>query len=986
VTAIEPATSDESRRILFSLVISVYNVEEYLREFLDSVDTLVCDRERLELIFVDDGSPDDSAQIIQAWISEHNIAAKLLRKTNGGLSSARNHGMEQATGEWISFPDPDDVLSHDYLERISEFLDHDERADSVAMIVGHLVQFMHSPAEPIRPHPLDFKFSAPVRVVDLNESPKFVHLHSATGFYRLDAVRKSGLRFKEEVSPVFEDGVFTGEYMLCAERPVTAFLREATYFYRKRENQSSLTGTAWSKPGKYTSVFEAGYLGLFKRSGRPAPLWLQYIILYDLQWYLKTDERNQSETAAISPELTERFFVLLRETLSYIDDSAFFTYSATGVPIRMRLAFLSLKSGWIPRQEARVIKLDVAQRLMLIRYYTVSPEINEVLRVDGTPAKPVFSKVTSLTYFGHPWIYERDLWVSAVQQVALEIDGEPAKMALDVLRAPIYETRPDAVWNRFIRRPAPISPDSMSGVVPGSLSTPSGSTTSRSTASGSTGPGSIPTSVAGPVTATGAGAASAATTSARGVSPAVRRTRRPVRKRTLSARIAGLVVHPTRIPRAVRHLGLKAATRTQSKLAGAGASSVVIGLPLPSAGLPVPTNPSRVTARRMEALATSPDVVARYRKAWVLIDRDDQAQDNAEAFYRYLRRDQPQINAWFVLAKDSTDWARLEADGFRLVDHGSTEHVLLMKNAKYLISSQIDEYIVKPYDREAFGPGKWKYVFLQHGVTHNDLSRWINTKPIRLMITATEDEHNGITGDGSPYVFSDKEVALTGFPRHDRLLAKVSELTADERSTILVMPTWRDNLLTSSRVGNARQLIDGFEESDYARSWFGLLHSEELHVAAKAAGLKIAFAAHPNFQHHISASHLPPHVELIRYSDHDIQDVIARARIMVTDYSSLAFEAAYVKTPVVYFQFDRQDFFAGQHAFRRGSFSVEEDGFGPVVQTLDEAVSALVTMASGGQLPDETFRKRIEGTFAFRDGRCSERVYARIRAMESPVG
>ena len=65
------------------------------------------------------------------------------------------------------------------------------------------------------------------------------------------------------------------------------------------------------------------------------------------------------------------------------------------------------------------------------------------------------------------------------------------------------------------------------------------------------------------------------------------------------------------------------------------------------------------------------------------------------------------------------------------------------------------------------------YVFLQHGITKDDLSSWLNTKKnMSLFVTATQDEYNSIRGNHSAYKFTDKEVILTGFPRHDALLAK----------------------------------------------------------------------------------------------------------------------------------------------------------------------------------------------------------------------
>jgi glycosyltransferase involved in cell wall biosynthesis len=928
-------TTEAPARPLVTLVVSIYGVEEYLSAFLDSLDELDFDRSRVELIFVDDGSPDRSVDILLNWIDCTGTVATVLHKPNGGLSSARNFGMERATGTWISFPDPDDVLSVDYLANLAEFLESPQ-SEGVSMAATRLVQFVHDPSQPIQRHPLDFKFDRPLRIVDLNTSPRYVHLHAATGFYRLDVVRHHGLRFDERITPVFEDAAFTGHYLLDFARPTIAFLGETTYYYRKREDQSSLTGTSWSQPGRYDAVLAYGHLELIAHANGQLPIWLQHIMFYDLQWYPKADQRNVSETAAIVGEQLDRFNDLFGRVLAHISDEVIMRYTASGVALRYRLAFLARKNGRIPDQDVAIIKLDRAQEIQLLRYYTVSAEPAEVLRVDGVIAEPVFAKSTSLGFFGSVWLYERDLWVTALEPVTLEIDGVQCRIQLGGLSVPVYEAMPARSWSRFVRRPSPLERNWNAPRLSADLS---GDRTEPTPAAAEP-PREV---LALPATAA--------------AEPEVKQPTSQRFGRALRRRITGYApakAAPPRVP----------ASPPPEQIA-------VEEAPSPEQiAARVTTRAGRRAARR------------RYHRAWVLIDRDVSGQDNAEAFYRYLSAERPGINAWFVLNRDSADWDRLEQDGFRLIAHGTEEHIVLMLNAKFLISSQMDEYIVRPYDTTHYPSGQWKFVALQHGVVHNDLSRWLNPKPIRMWITSSAEEHRGIVGNGSPYQFSEKEVQLTGLPRHDSLLAKARALSPQDRKTIVIMPTWRDHLLGSGEGGHIRQVRSEFQASDYARSWFGLVRSPELLAVASAAEAEIVFMAHPNLQHVVTEQDVGPDVHLARYADHDVQDVIARAQLMVTDYSSLAFEAAYVGTPVVYFQFDQADFYSGLHPFRRYLFSHEQDGFGPVVETVDDAIKAIAGLVGPGrEIPDE-YRLRIENAFPYRDGRCSERVYEAIIERE----
>jgi CDP-glycerol glycerophosphotransferase (TagB/SpsB family) len=164
----------------------------------------------------------------------------------------------------------------------------------------------------------------------------------------------------------------------------------------------------------------------------------------------------------------------------------------------------------------------------------------------------------------------------------------------------------------------------------------------------------------------------------------------------------------------------------------------------------------------------------------------------------------------------------------------------------------------------------------------------------------------------------------------------------------------------------------------------GFLQDERLARLADEYGLEIIYVPHPNLEPHLSQSDLPRGARLVRYADGDIQDVIARAAVLVTDYSSLAFEAAYLLIPVVYFQFDREQFFA-EHPHRPGYFDYEDDGFGRVVYDGRAAVEATAEAVSGSTA-SEVYSSRARQFFAFRDGQCSERVFRAISAIDQKNG
>lgn len=108
------------RETLISVIIPVYNVEEYLARCVDSI--LSQTHPSLEVILVNDGSTDDSGSICDTY-AQKDSRVRVIHKENGGLSSARNAGMDAATGEYITFVDSDDWIEADGYEHLLDVME-----------------------------------------------------------------------------------------------------------------------------------------------------------------------------------------------------------------------------------------------------------------------------------------------------------------------------------------------------------------------------------------------------------------------------------------------------------------------------------------------------------------------------------------------------------------------------------------------------------------------------------------------------------------------------------------------------------------------------------------------------------------------------------------------------------------------------------------------------------------------------------------------
>lgn len=98
---------------LLSIIVPIYNVEQYLERCIESIINQTY--KNLEIILVDDGSKDNSGTIADTYASKDN-RIKVIHKENGGLSDARNHGLDQAKGKYIIFIDSDDFIDSSMCE------------------------------------------------------------------------------------------------------------------------------------------------------------------------------------------------------------------------------------------------------------------------------------------------------------------------------------------------------------------------------------------------------------------------------------------------------------------------------------------------------------------------------------------------------------------------------------------------------------------------------------------------------------------------------------------------------------------------------------------------------------------------------------------------------------------------------------------------------------------------------------------------------
>ncbi|WP_144469790.1 CDP-glycerol glycerophosphotransferase family protein [Bacillus pumilus] len=366
--------------------------------------------------------------------------------------------------------------------------------------------------------------------------------------------------------------------------------------------------------------------------------------------------------------------------------------------------------------------------------------------------------------------------------------------------------------------------------------------------------------------------------------------------------------------------------------------------------------------------AISEDQISESREeVWIIGERPDTAQDTGYHFFKYCREKHPDKKVYYAIEEGSKDIRNIEHLGNVLII-GSTEHIEKTLQATHFIGSHDLEYFLPFKIPQYQHTKKAKRIFLQHGVMGRksaEYHRFFYQYPFHIVCVSSVYEKKMMMDH---FGYKESEVKVTGLSRFDHL-ANTKTIDDHRDREILIMPTWREWLNTE----------ETFLKSDYYEKYISILKDEKLLKELRKHRVKLLFYPHYRMQPYISYfnKYKSDVVSILELGEVNVQELLMRASLLITDYSSVSFDVSFMKKPVIYYHFDFDEF------FNKGILRSKEETFlGKIVEDQPTLVSEIIQTMNNHFREKLFVEERRDLILTYTDNKNCERIFNEISSLK----
>lgn len=353
------------------------------------------------------------------------------------------------------------------------------------------------------------------------------------------------------------------------------------------------------------------------------------------------------------------------------------------------------------------------------------------------------------------------------------------------------------------------------------------------------------------------------------------------------------------------------------------------------------------------------------KKIWLISEVDFDARDNGFALFKYLCKNHPEINSIFLISKKNIFYEKVKAVG-KTIEPKTYKHLLIFIAAKAKISTIVHGCSPSSLFTQLFlikHHFTGKNIALKHGIFKNKHPNYFKQNAhLDMICCGAYPEFKYIENE---FGYQKGVACYTGLARFDELH------NFDVKNEILIMPTWR-RWLEKIKDNN------DFEKTSFYKEWKGFMQNKTFNSLINKNNITVNFYLHPKLNNYISSfSKISSNIKFFSsQKGDDLQDLLKKTRLLITDFSSVFFDFAYMKKPLIHFQFDEVEF--NKHHYLKGYFDYRKDGFGDVCTNKNELIYSIKKVFSTNFMLAKKYYKRVINFFALNDQANCERIYSYI--------
>ena len=876
----------------FSVITAIYNTGKYLDESISSLIVQSCGFDKIQLILINDGSIDNTHEICMKYMNQYpdNIIYKNIE--HGGVSKARNIGLEYAKGEYINFLDPDDFWDSNAFKYVINFYNQHKNVD----IVSGRMKYFEAKTQY---HILDYKFIK-TREVNLLKQYKYIQLSAASCFFRLKIIKNK--KFNEEIK-FSEDIVFINTLLL--NKPKIGFIREALYNYRKRKDGSSAIQNCNKDKSFYFDTLIKVHHVLINLSislyNKIVPF-IKYFLLYDIQFRIKTNVQKFLDHFNII-----KYREMIDSLLNYIDKK--FILKQKFLQNKIKLLILSRKYGKDLRNdmvyENNSLKYEGIQ---IINFYNSNNIIywkfidikNNILHLEGKDNCWIErDKYFYYAVIGNQIYYPE--YKDYIQYNFNTLYGVVVKGRILKFDIPIKTFKKQVVhiYISYLKNNIEVFPsfDLNSNIPPMSD----------------------------------------------------------------GYYVSGNFI----LKKEFRNLIIYQYSKENEIIFE---NKYIEQLKLNKKEYLIQLREHNIKYRSKKN--------KNKKEIWLINDGLNTARDNGEYFFRYINKNKNKlIDSYFILSENSSDYERIKNIG-NIISFESKEYLV-----KYLMADKIISSIPNPYIHNPFGKDSiyiydmlhFDYIYLQNVFSNDQINLNFHrlNQNFKMIFTASKKEYKFFTL--SNFGYFKENIKLTGFSRYDNL-QQLKKYKKSEK-IILIIPSWNINLKGNFEVSTLNNIYSSvFENNQYFEFYKNLINNEKLSKAMSKLNYKGYFCLQSSLLTH--SNDFTKNSLFIIKNCSDYQNLLFKSSLLVTDSSTLIFDFAYMEKPIIYIQFEYNEYNINKNKI--DNFEYKKDGFSPIYKGLEKSVDGIIEAIENGCTLKNKYLKRIKKYFAYSDDKNCFRIYNSI--------